>query len=91
MKPHTSCREAKAKKEPSPKISERKTSTIPNEIVFLDISTIKKSSSVTTLQELTKPNWRFIVNDYSELVTGYFFENKDDMVEPTCELFHLWK
>ena len=53
MKPHTSCKEARAKKEPSPKISERKTSAIPNEIVFLDISTIKKPSSVTTIQAST--------------------------------------
>ena len=59
--------------------------------MFLDVSPIKKPLLVTTLQALTKPNWRFIVNHYSKLVTGYFFENKDDMVKPTCELFHLWK
>ena len=53
MKPHTSCKEARAKKEPSPKISERKTSAIPNEIVFLDISTIKKPSSVISIQAST--------------------------------------
>ena len=32
-----------------------------------------------------------MVDDYSELANGDFFEHKDDMVEPTCELFHLWQ
>ena len=32
-----------------------------------------------------------MVDDYSELANGDFFEQKDGMVEPTCELFHLWQ
>ena len=32
-----------------------------------------------------------IVDDYSELANGDFFDPKDGMVRPTCELFHLWK
>ena len=89
IKPCVSCNESKAKKKPIPSISKREPSTIPNQLVFLDISTVKQPANVTTLKGLTKPNWRLIVDDYSELANGAFFEQKDGMVEPTCELFHL--
>ena len=91
MKPCPQYREPKAKKEPIPRISERKTSTILNKLIFFDISTVKKSSTITTIKALTKPNWRLVVDDFSELPFGDFFETKDDMVEPTCEIFHLWE
>ena len=78
------CREAKAKKEPIPKISDRKLSTMPSELMFLDIATIKKPKQCTTVKTLTKPNWRLIVDDMSELAFGSFFKSKNGMVEPTC-------
>ena len=56
MKPCNSCREAKAKKEPIPKVSERLPNKVPNQLVFLDISTVKKPAAITTLKGLTKPN-----------------------------------
>ena len=89
-KPCLPCREAKAKKKPIPRISDRKLSTIPNELMFLDIATIKKPKQCTTVKTLTKPNWRLIVDDMSELAFGSFFKSKNGMVEPTCELFNMW-
>ena len=86
-----SCREAKAKKEPISKISDRQPSVMPNQLMFLDLSTVKKPRKCTTIKTLSKPVWRLIVDDYSELGFGDFYATKDAMVEPTCELIHMWK
>ena len=42
MNPCNACREAKAKKEPIPKISSRTPSIMPNQLMFLDLATVKK-------------------------------------------------
>ena len=91
MNPCHSCREAKAKKEPTAKQSGRIPSLIPNQLMFLDLATVKKPRKCTTIRKISKPVWRLIVDDYSELGFGEFYNTKDAMVEPTCELIHLWK
>ena len=91
MNPCNSCRESKAKKEPIPNISERKPSSMPNQLMFLDLATVKKPRKWTTMKKISKPVWRLIVDDYSELEFWDFCETKDSMAEPTCELIHLWR
>lgn len=54
MDPCQSCREAKAKKEPIAKQSGRKPSLIPNQLIFLDLATVKKPRKCTTVRKLSK-------------------------------------
>ena len=42
MNPCNDCREANAQKEPITKVSNRKPSTEPNELMFMDSATVKK-------------------------------------------------
>ena len=64
---------------------------MPNQLMFLDLSTVKKPRKCTTVKRISKPVWRLIVYDYSELRFGDFYETKDSMVEPTFELINLWR
>jgi hypothetical protein len=41
--------------------------------------------------KVTKPNWRIIVYEQTQLKFSNFFETKNGMVEPTCEQFQQWK
>ena len=91
MNPCNHCREAKAQKEPIAKVSDRKPSTKANELIFMDSATIKKPRKCTTIKKLTKPIWNLLVDDYSELGFDGFYDTKDGIVEPTCELLHQWK
>ena len=55
--------------------------------VFLDILLIKKPESISRVH---KPHLHIIVVEAMQLKFVHFFEMKDGMVEPTCELFsHL--
>ena len=56
--------------------------------VHLDISSIKKPENVSRVY---KPHMRIIVVENMQLKFVHFFETKDGMVEPTCELFSRWK
>ena len=51
MNPCNSCRESKAKKEHIPKISERKPSLMPNQLMFLDLATVKKPRKMHNCEE----------------------------------------
>ena len=55
LKPCGSCREDKAKREPLAKVSKREPSSYPNELVFSDLSTIKKSQSYYEVKKINKP------------------------------------
>ena len=89
--PCGACREAKAKKEPIPKISKREPSSYPNELMFIDLSTIKKPQSFQEIKKLTKPIWRLMVDDFTGKAFSGFYDTKDGMVEPTCEQFNEWE
>ena len=56
--------------------------------VFLDILLIKKPESVSGMY---KPHLHIVVMEAMQLKFVHFFETKDGMVEPTCELFSCWK
>ena len=55
---------------------------------YLDISMMKKNEKYPIT---TNPNWRMIVvGTKLQLKFSHFYKSKDAMVEPTCELLHLW-
>jgi hypothetical protein len=92
LKPCESCGVAKAKKKGVSKDSDHKPSENPNGRVFLDLSKIRAPKKLKhKVQQVHKSNWRLIVDEFSELKFSGFFESKDKMVEPTCELFDRWK
>jgi hypothetical protein len=39
----------------------------------------------------TKPHWRIMVDERTQLKFSDFFKTKSGMVEPTCEQFQKWK
>jgi hypothetical protein len=49
--------------------------------VFLDIATVKTKGCQPTV---TKPNWRIIVDEGTNLKFSDFFSTKSGMIEPTC-------
>ena len=55
--------------------------------VYLDITTIKAPKG----EVISKPNWRIIVDERTGMKFSDFFGKKNDMVEPTCELFQRWQ
>ena len=66
--------------------------TIPNGInekASLDISTIKAPKGVRV--NVTKPQWRILIDHRTMMKFSDFYCKKSDMVEPTCELFNKWK
>jgi hypothetical protein len=88
LKPCDACAEGKAKQRNVPKISGHKIATVNQARVFLDIATIRNPDEETTA---TKPNWRIMVDERTQLKFSNFFQTKNGMVEPTCEQFQRWK
>lgn len=52
------------------------------------ISSIKKQESLSCVH---KPHLHIIVIEAMQLKFVHFFDTKDGMVRPTCELFSHWK
>ena len=88
VKPCEACSVAKAKQKNVPKESGHGDNTDKAGRVFLDISTVKRKEDDPPV---TKPNWRILVDERTQLKFSEFFKRKNDMIEPTCELFHKWK
>jgi len=84
MKPCVSCTAAKAKQKNLPSYEEHVLSTESNGRVFLDLSTVKPPGHLNV--RVNKPHWRIIVDERAQLKVSDFFETKNCMVEPTCEL-----
>ena len=54
--------------------------------------TIKEENTeakYTNPRKIHNPNWRIMVDDYTDLKFSDFYSTKDDMVEPTCEKISL--
>ena len=81
------CSEAKAKQKNLHTKTPAETEKLkePNERVHLDLATIKAPTKVNV--KISLPVWRIIVDGRTGFKTTHFFETKDGMVEPTCELF----
>jgi hypothetical protein len=71
-----------------PKVSAHQVTTADKPRVFLDITTVK---SPPDGPRVTKPNWRIIVDERIQIKFSDFYETKNGMVEPTCQLFQRWK
>jgi hypothetical protein len=93
MKVCEACAVAKAKQKNVPKESHEtaiasKEASKEEPCMFLDISTVKKMKDGPNV---TNPNWLIIVDQRSALEFTQFYQTKDGMVEPTCQLLNKWK
>jgi hypothetical protein len=86
--PCESCTVGKAKQRNVPKASEHVSATRPNERIYLDISAVKKGAD---MKLTTKPYWRIMVDEATQLKFSDFFETKNGMIEPTCEKLYQWQ
>ena len=68
-----------SKHEPAPKDERR---------VFLDIASVR---AVKGMPAPTRPHWRIMVDERTQLKFSGFFKKKSNMVEPTLEQFQRWK
>jgi hypothetical protein len=57
--------------------------------LFLDMSTIPKKKGGPAVN--AKNNWRMMVDERTQMKFSDFYETKDGMVEPTCEILRRWK
>jgi hypothetical protein len=88
LEPCESCAAGKARQKNVPKNYD-----IPNEVkdsgrVHLDIASIKQKKGQP---RATKPHWRIIVDEHTQMKISHFYTTKNSMIEPTCELFNRWK
>ena len=88
VRPCESCAKAKAKQKNVPKKSEHQVATANGQRIFLDISSVKmiENSDKTA----SRPFWRIMVDERTQLKFSDFFDTKDGMVEPTCEQLYRW-
>ena len=89
MKPCKACADAKAKQKNLPTHGEHVPSKNSNERIFIDQATVKAPKALKVT--VTKPNWRILVDERTQLKMSDFYETKDGMIEPTCEKFHKWR
>ena len=57
--------------------------------IFIDISSVK-NREFSELEQTSRPYWRILVDEKTQLKFSDFYETKIGMVEPTCELFSRW-
>ena len=88
IKPCESCAIAKAKQKNVPKKSEHQIATKNGERIFLDISSVKTMEKLD--KTASRPFWRIMVDERTQLKFSDFFDTKDGMVEPTCEQLYRW-
>ena len=81
------CAEAKAKQTNVPKVTQHVKASKDNPRIFLDISTVKDRTGKI---DLTKPNWRIMVDERTGMKFSDFFTKKIDMVEATCKQLNMW-
>jgi hypothetical protein len=70
------------------KKSEGVKSKEPGGRMYLDISTVKDKKGEP---KITKNNWRIMVDESTNLKISHFYEKKDGICEPTCELIKKLK
>jgi hypothetical protein len=88
MKPCAACGEAKAKQKSVPKHGTHKKATSKERRVFLDIATVKQPKNGPNV---SKTNWRIMVDERTQLKFSDFYEKKNGMIEPTCVRLNRWK
>ena len=55
--------------------------------VFMDLTFIKPKIGML---EPSAPVWQVLVDEHTQKAFMKFYAQKDDIVEPTCELLHQW-
>jgi hypothetical protein len=88
LEPCQACAAGKAKQKNVSKASPHEPAKASNERIFLDIATVKSPADGP---KVTKPHWRIMVDEKTQLKFSDFYESKSGMVEPTCEQFQRWK
>jgi hypothetical protein len=82
------CNLGKAKQKNLKKASDVNKSAVPGGCVYLDISSVKSKKGDP---KATKPNWRIMVDESTNMKITHFFKTKNGMCETTCELIKKWK
>lgn len=86
MSPCLSCTIAKAKQKNTVKESKHEAAKACGERIFTDIASVKPKDGIMP----SRPHWCIKVDERTQMKFSSFHKNKDDMVEPSCELFHKW-
>ena len=60
-----------------------------NKRIHVDLSLVKAQKLLNVT--VTKPHWRMLVDERTEMKWSNFYATKDEMVEPTCVKFERWK
>ena len=97
MQPCSVCAEAKVRQKnlPTRILSSqviRMNVPIPSEVngkVNLYISTVKALKGIKVTA--TRPQWRMLTDQRTQMKFSAFYQKKNDMVEHTCEIFKRWK
>ena len=84
------CAIGKAKQKNVIQRSKHVKAKIPGYRIFLDIKTLRKPKEKNILF-VEKNNMRMLVDEFSGCGFTRWFSTKDGMVEPTIELFNMWK
>jgi hypothetical protein len=77
-----------AKQKNLTKVSEHKKWNTPGERMFLDLASFKPPKKGLAIP---KPNWRSMVDEFTNFKITHFFKKKDEVVESTCELIKQLK
>eukprot|EP00980_Cylindrotheca_fusiformis_P010432 scaffold2318_cov88-Cylindrotheca_fusiformis.AAC.1 len=88
LKTCEACAKGKAKQKSLPKETNHQVASADQRRIFLDISTIKRSD---TQKIVSKGQWRLVVDEITQLKMSGFFDTKNGMVEPTCEMLQQLK
>jgi hypothetical protein len=89
MGPCEGCSVAKAKQKNVPKHNTTHVkATVFPERIFIDITFFKLAAEEPGI---TKPNMLIVVDKATNLKLVYFYEHKNNMVKPLCELINKWK
>ena len=92
MKPCQECMLAKARKKNLKRVCFKDEKKDNVRRMFLDLSKIKcPPELLKVVKSVYKPNWRLLEDEQTEMKFTEFFNTKNGMVEPTCELINAWK
>jgi hypothetical protein len=86
MQKCSACTIAKAKQKNVVKICDHVESNVVGEILFLDLSSVNPPKKGV---KIPKPHWRMIVDDATNLKISHWYDKKNEMVNPTCELIKM--
>jgi len=70
-------------------LSEKHHDETCNQRIYLDISSVQNTEFME-FEIVRKPYWRIIVDERTGMKFSDFFQTKNGMVEPTCEVVNKW-